>query len=423
MRAADQPAELAVRPATDRLPRDYWRLWGSSTSSNIGDGVRSTAIPLLAAAIDPRPLVVATLTAVGYVPWLAFSLIAGGVADRVHRRRLMIRLQGVRVVILGLFALAVSLGRADIVMLCFVALALGVTEVFFDTTAVTAVPSVLAPRQLEKGNSRLYAAEITANEFVGSPLGAGLFALRAAAPFWFSLLGSAASGVLLSRVTVSFNPPPADEVPGARAPSFLASIRDGLRVATASPFLRAWTFVLAVCTLARAMTVSVFVLYVLDLLHGGRLAFGVLSAMSAVGGLAGGWRADRVIARIGRRTSATAGFAMISASDLLLGLVPEAWLTALAGLLFGAGIGVTNVLFVSIRQRIVSAGHLGRVASVQRFAAWGALPLGALLGGWLAQALGLRAPYLVAGVLVAVVAAVFRRALLAFPDDDTFAAL
>ncbi|MBW8799865.1 MAG: MFS transporter [Streptomyces sp.] len=419
MSAVDKPADVVAETAVGkRLPANYWRLWGSSTSSNLGDGVRATAIPLLAAALDPRPIVVAALSAVGYLPWLVFSLIAGGVADRVDRRRLMIRLQLVRIAVMGSFSVLVTVGRGEIVVLFAVALVIGVTEVFFDTTAATAVPSVLPSTQLEQGNSRLYAAEITANEFVGSPLGAGLFALRPAAPFWFGLLGSSTSGLLLSRITVPFNPPSADD-DTAEQDSFAASIRDGVRMALASPFLRAWTVVLSMANLARAMTISVFVLYVLDLLHGGKLTFGVLTAMSAVGGLAGGWRADLLIERLGRRAAAVLGTTLMISSNLILGLVVQTEMAALAGFMFGAGVGLNNVLFISMRQRMVPPEYLGRVASVQRFVSWGLLPLGALLGGWLAASWNLRAPYLVAGVLVAVFALLFGRSLMAFPEVPT----
>ena len=412
MSATDHPADT-----TSRLPRDFWRLWGSSTSSNLGDGVRLTALPLLAAAIDPRPVVVASLSALGYVPWLVFALIAGGVADRADRRRLMVRLQLVRIVILALFAVTVSVGRANMVLLFAVALAMGVAEVFFDSTAATVLPSVLPVGQLERGNSRLYSAELTANELVGSPLGAGLFAWQVAAPFWFGLAGSAASGLLLSRIGVSFNPP-ADERddPDATTPSLMRSIRDGVRLTLSSRFLRAWTFVLAMANLSRAMTVSVFVLYVLDLLHESKLAFGVLSAMVAVGGVAGGWRADRVIETLGRRTAALGGFGLVVTSHLLLGLVLDPVVAGAAGILFGIGIAVTNVLFVSTRQKIVPGDFLGRVASVQRFVAWGSLPLGALLGGWLAQTWNLRVPYLVAAAVVSAFVVVFGRGLLDFPE-------
>ncbi len=45
---------------------------------------------------------------------------------------------------------------------------------------------------------------------------------------------------------------------------------------------------------------------------------------------------------------------------------------------------------------------LGRVNSVYRMLGWGLMPVGALAGGFVAHAAGLRAPYIVAGILCAV---------------------
>jgi hypothetical protein len=58
-----------------------------------------------------------------------------------------------------------------------------------------------------------------------------------------------------------------------------------------------------------------------------------------------------------------------------------------------------NVVTVSLRQQVVPAPLLGRVNGVYRMLGWGLMPLGALAGGFVAHAAGLRAPYLVAGLL------------------------
>ncbi|TYB55402.1 MFS transporter [Nonomuraea sp. PA05] len=397
------------------LPADYWRLWSSSVASNLGDGMRLTAIPLLAAAIDPTPLTVSVVSAVSYLPWLLLALVAGAVADRVDRRRLMVRLQIVRAVAVAAFAVMLTAGHASMVPLVALALVLGVAEVFFDCAAATAVPAVLPPHQLERGNSRLLSAEMVANEFAGPPVGSVLFAWRQAVPFWLDALTFAVSALLLGRLRTSLNPHDAPAETGPK-PGLLASIREGLALTWASAFLRTWTLMLAVLNFARAMTVAVFVLYVLQLLGGNELTFGVLSAMVAVGAAAGGWHAKRVVDRIGRKASLALGLALHAGSNLLLATVVGVVPTALAGIAFGVGVAVSNVVFVSIRQVTVPASHLGRVSSVQRFFAWGALPLGALAGGAFAASASLRAPYAIAAILVLVAGALLWRPLMRPPE-------
>jgi hypothetical protein len=59
-----------------------------------------------------------------------------------------------------------------------------------------------------------------------------------------------------------------------------------------------------------------------------------------------------------------------------------------------------NVVTVSLRQRIVPDALLGRVNASYRLLAWGSQPFGALLGGLAAQALGLRAVFVIAATMV-----------------------
>jgi MFS family permease len=65
----------------------------------------------------------------------------------------------------------------------------------------------------------------------------------------------------------------------------------------------------------------------------------------------------------------------------------------------GFAVAMWNVVTVSLRQQIVPSHLLGRVNSVYRMLGWGLMPLGALAGGFVAHAAGLRAPYVVAGAL------------------------
>jgi MFS family permease len=83
-------------------------------------------------------------------------------------------------------------------------------------------------------------------------------------------------------------------------------------------------------------------------------------------------------------------------------LVPALWANPIAvGISFAVlgafGVG-WNVVTVSLRQAIVPDELLGRVNGAYRLFGLGTMPIGALLGGALASAFGLRAPFFVAGI-------------------------
>ncbi len=90
-------------------------------------------------------------------------------------------------------------------------------------------------------------------------------------------------------------------------------------------------------------------------------------------------------------------------ADAGLGLAPNAYIAGLILAANGFAITMWNVVTVSLRQRIVPSRLLGRVNSAYRMLGWGLMPLGALTGGFVAHAAGLRAPYLI-GALVSVLA-------------------
>jgi MFS family permease len=123
---------------------DYRRLWASSAVANLGDGVRLTALPLLAAAITRDPMAISGLTVAADLPWLLVSLFAGALVDRTDRRVLMIRVQVVRTVIAAVLAATVLAGSVQIIVLYALVLVLGVCEVLFDVAAPTMLPRIVA---------------------------------------------------------------------------------------------------------------------------------------------------------------------------------------------------------------------------------------------------------------------------------------
>jgi MFS family permease len=134
-------------------------------------------------------------------------------------------------------------------------------------------------------------------------------------------------------------------------------------------------------------------------LHTGTRGYGLLLAATAVGSVVGGLMSPLVTGRLGILASLIVAGAADAAVFAGLGLAPDPAVAAL--MLAGQGVAVTmwNVVTVSLRQRVVPAHLLGRVNSVYRMLGWGLMPMGALAGGFVAHAAGLRAPYIVGGLL------------------------
>jgi MFS family permease len=386
-----------------RLGANYLRLWSAATVSNLGDGVTLAALPLLAASLTRDPTEVSLVTLALTLPWLLFALVGGALADRLDRRKAMAVVDGIRMVLIGALGFAVLADQQSLWLLVVVAFLLGTAETVFDNASQAILPNVVPKDRLEIANGRLYAAEIVTNQFAGPPFGAFLFAAAAAAPFLLDAgsFGLAALLVLLMRGSFK---PVREVAVGEHRPSIRADIAEGIRWLRRHRLLRTLAMALGVLNLLSSGVVAVLVLYSLEVLDLSEQGYGVLLVAGGIGALIGSVLARALTARIGPGSVLVVAMVGIGAAYL----VPAIWANPVAvgaALATEGGFGVAwNVVTVSMRQAIVPDALLGRVNSAYRLLGWGTMPIGALLGGVLAQTFGLRAPFVLGGVVPIVMA-------------------
>jgi MFS family permease len=384
-----------------RLGLPFWRLWSASALSNLADGLVKIALPLVAVTVTDSPALVAGVALAVTLPWLLFALPAGALADRVDRRVAMVTANVVRAAAVAVLAVAMVLGldssAAAIWALYAVALLLGTAETVHDTCAQSILPQVVPRDRLPRANGRLIAAELTANEFVGPPLGGLLVAAGIAAAFATpaALWAAAVGALLLLRGGFS--------VPREEPTSLRADVAEGLRYLWRHRLLRTLAAMTGLFNFATNATFAVFVLYAVGPHSAMRLSeagYGLLFAAIAAGSLVGAILADPMIRRLGRSRSlalgmlggvGTVGIAAVTTSPLVI---------AAAFFIGGLTGALWNVVAVSLRQRITPDRILGRINSSYRLVAWGTRPLGAAAGGLLGELLGLRAVFGVAAALI-----------------------
>lgn len=266
--------------AKARLGANYVRLWSASTVSNLGDGVTLAALPLLAASLTRSPTSIAAISLAGTLPWLFFALVTGALADRLDRRRTMVLVDGFRMLVTGVLAVLVVTGTDSLVALALIAFVLGSAETLFDNSAQSILANAVDRDALELANSRLYAAEVVTNQFVGPPLGAFLFATAAAAPFLLDAGSFGIAAVVVLGLRGSFRP---DRTTGVDAapPSIRADIAEGLRWLRHHELLRTLAIALGVINMLDAAVLAVFVLYALEVLGLSQTGYGVLLPAAA----------------------------------------------------------------------------------------------------------------------------------------------
>lgn len=388
----------------------YARLWSASGLSNLADGVFQVALPLLAVAITDSPALVAGVALAQRLPWLVMALPAGALADRLDRRTTMVRVDLLRVVVMGALGLAVAADVATIPAIYAAALVLGVGETLFDTASQSILPSVVGREQLSEANGRLYAVELVTNQFLGPPLGGLLASIALSVAFAVSAGAYLLAAIALLALVGTFRP---ERVGPERR--MRAEIAEGLRFVWSNPVLRTLGLMLGVMNLASTAHAAVFVLFAVDpgpmgLSEGG---FGLLVASGAVGGLVGAWVAPRAERALGRTRCLLAVVVVGIVAPLVPALTPAVPWNVAGGIAFGIGVVIWNVITVSLRQRITPDRLLGRMNAAYRLLGWGTMPVGAALGGVVAEGFGLRTTFVVASVLQIPLLAAFL-----FLDDE-----
>jgi len=381
----------------------YWRLWMASTISNLGDGVSIAAFPLLAASLTRDPFLLSLLGIAQFLPWLLFSLVAGALVDRWDRRLVMWRVDVFRAAVVGGLALLVAVDRANLPLIFAAAFVLGTAETLFDNASQAILPSLVERPLLPKANGRLYAGQIVANEFAGPPLGGLLFAGAAATPFFLDAGSFVGAAVMVAFLPGNYRADRARAAPSdAGATAVLREIRgdiaEGLRWLWHHRVLRTLALVLGAINLMYQAAIVILVLFAQDILGLGAAGYGLLITCSAVGSVVGSLVGERLIGRVGSGVSLGASLIIMGGCQATIGALSVAWQVGLFFLVIGFWTVVWNVITVSLRQSIIPDALLGRVNSAYRFIGWGAIPIGSLVGGLIADNFGLRAPFVAGGL-------------------------
>jgi MFS family permease len=170
------------------------------------------------------------------------------------------------------------------------------------------------------------------------------------------------------------------------------------------PVLRNLSYIAALTNFFLNATYAIFVLYALEVLKLHPAGFGVLLSIEAVGVLAGSLLAARIRSQLGMGPTILVALSIAGLGNLVIGTTGNVVLVAAMMISIAFCGGLWNVITNSFRQAMVPDHLLGRVQSAHRLLSWGAIPLGSLFGGIVAETLGIKAPFLIASAALCVLA-------------------
>jgi MFS family permease len=388
------------------LARDFRLLWIGETTSSLGSSVASVALPLVAVVtLQANTFTVGLLAAASWMPWLLIGLPAGAWVDRLAKRPMMLACNIASMLFFASIPVAAWSGFLTVTQLLVVALLGGTAKVFFATAYRAYLPTLVSTGDLMEANAKLQGSE-SAVQIAGPGL-SGLLAQAFGAVS--GLVADAVSfgiSVLCLRSIRAREPRPER----ATKDRLRDEIGDGLRFVIHDPYLRVLTVFGAVSNIALMGYQSIEVVFLVRDLGAGPATVGVVMALASAGGVFGALLASRIGARLG----SARGFLLCEVSAapmLILGpLSGPGWglgLFVAGGIGLGAGVVMSNVLTSTFRQSYCPPELFGRITASTAFLNYGAIPLGALLGGGLGQALGVRETlWIMAGQQVASMAVI-----------------
>jgi MFS family permease len=399
--ASDQAVQAAEPEAAP--PRgifanhDFRKLWAGQTVSLIGTQVTQFTMPLVAVlTLNATVLEVGVLNSLRFVPVLLLSVFAGVWLDRRRRRPILIACALGNVVLIGLVPIAAATGHLSIGLLYAVQGLVGLLNMIFDVGALSYVPFLVERKQLSEANARLQASSAVAG--ISGPGLAGLLVGLITAPVTLSVDAVSYLASAIGLITVTSREP--EPEPKPQDYSVWGSIAEGFRAVFGTRLLRALITQSTALNLFFGSFITIFVVYAVRTVRLSPLELGLVIGASAAGGLAGALLATRLRDRIGYGKAMAVTTIGVSAAPLLL-LIPRHVSVAtvvimiVAQLGYGASISAFNVNAITLRQVVTPTRLLARMNATYRMLIWGAAPVGAVAGGLLGSAVGLRTAVLI----------------------------
>ena len=382
-----------------RRNRDFRLLWIGSAISTLGSRVSGIAYPLLVLALTGSPANAGVVGFAGTLPYLLLQLPAGALVDRWNRKTVMVVCDVGRGLAIGSLIVSLFAGSLGLVQIIIVAFVEGSLTVFYSLAEPAAVRHIVRPAQLPAALGQIEARDRGA-ALAGQPLGGFLFGLGFWIPFAADMLSYLASmaGLLLIRTRFQSR---ADRYP--REGQMISDIVTGLVWLWRQPVLRDTTVVVAGSNLLFQAVVLMVIVAARDL-GASPAMVGLVLAGSGAGGVLGALAAPFVQRRLSM-TRVVIGVNWVWALLMpVLALAPDPLLLGIT-LGFMAFVGPIWNVAISVYELTITPDELlGRVRSVGGVVAWGVMPLGSLLGGYLLDYFGTSPTAIVLAVLMLLIA-------------------
>lgn len=370
--------------------RAFALLWTATLISNIGTWMHDVGAGWLMTTLDPSPAVVTLVQAATTLPVFCFALLAGALADRLDRRRMLMTINLVLLVVVCALTLLVWAGKMTPLLLIAFTLAIGTGAAFVAPAWQAIVPQLVPPEQLRPAIA-LNSMGINIARAVGPAIAGVLIAsVGLAAPFALNAL----SFIVILGALALWKPPA--RVSRTGHGSILQDMATGLRHVRHNPAMRATAVRAAAFFLFASAYWSLLPLIARGVDGGGSALYGALMGVVGAGAVTGALLLPRLQQYASSDVTVRLGTLGTGAALLLMALAQQAALLLPAAFLGGlAWIAVLTSFNVSAQTALPSWVR-ARGLAVFLMVFFGSMALGSLVWGQIASALSVRGALLFA---------------------------
>ena len=359
------------------------------------------------------PLVLGMVTFVGNIPSLLISPLAGVLADRWDRRRIVLITQTLSMLEAATVATLTITGVVQVWHILALAGFLGIVN-GIDVPARQSLLVRLVDGPSDLANAiALNSSMFNGARLVGPAIAGVLIGVVGEGPV-MAINALSYVAVIASLLAIDIGP---QATPSAARPSVLQTLGEGFRYALGFAPIRSILFLLALLNLVGMPYLVLMPIFASDVLAGGPRMLGFLMGSAGCGALTGAlYLASRTSVRgLGRMIgicSTVFGIGLVAFSRSTV-----AWISIPLLVLTGFGMMVTTASMNTVLQTIVDEDKRGRVMSLYAMAFMGMAPFGALLAGSVASRIGAPNTVLLGGIAVILAAQWFRHRLPALAED------
>lgn len=377
---------------------DVRRFWVAIGVSAGGSSLSAIAIPMVALLqLRASGFEMGLLTSIDQWAWLVLGLVAGMWVDRLPKLRVLIAVDLLRAVLFAVIVVFLVTGAASMVLLLVVGFAVGLCDVFEVVAHGTVGPLLVGKAELVRVNSRVNSIDAVSRLSGGSVAGAVVAGLGAPVALVADCVSFLVSAFLIRGMS------PLQEQLQRNEHVFAGVVREVRQGLVLVLGQRLYRVLLLSSSVYNACAAAQYVLIVLLLkyLHTAQWLYGVLMSAGGVGALLGSAVVPRLVGRWGQLRV----WRVFLVVGPVIGLLVPCAFPGI-GLVFlvvgsvglSASVMVTSIISFTIRQTVCPPQMLGRMAAFTRMLTWGVIPLAAMAGGVLGQAVNPRtALFIVAG--------------------------